>query len=151
MILPWVITLLMAVTLGVIVLTNRYATDAEKITGWAWLATVGPLALVTVLGRIYSRVALDVTDDAIVARFGFGWPTRRIAWSNVATVEKLYVHPMQWGGWGYRRSLLRKTTAAVMRSGEGLKFTFSDGRIFVVTVDNAEAGLTAIRKVLSGN
>ena len=147
--LPWVITLLMVGTLAVIAVSNPYATGDERIEGWAWLATVGPTALVVLFGFIYSRVAIEVTDDDIVVRFGFGWPTKRIAWANIASVEKLYVQPMKWGGWGYRRAPLRKATAAVMRAGEGLKFTFADGRIFVVTVDKAEAGLTAIRKVLS--
>jgi hypothetical protein len=53
------------------------------------------------------------------------------------------VDPMTWGGWGYRWVPTRHATAAVVRRVPGLRLDRTDGRVFVVTVDDADraAGL----------
>jgi hypothetical protein len=76
------------------------------------------------------------------------WPAKYISYDHVVSVRTLNVRPTEWGGWGYRWVPWRKATAAVMRAGEGLHFTFANGKQFVVTIDNADIALEAIRRAM---
>ena len=67
--------------------------------------------------------------------------------------ESPSAHEKRWGirkgGWGYRWVPWRRGSAAVMRAGSGFRFDFANGKVFVVTVDDADAGLEIIRGVLA--
>ncbi len=148
-VMPWLMTMFLVITLAIIVISNGYAEASERIEGWAWAAPVIALGTGIVLSHMFARVRVELTDDMAILRFGIGWPVQRISWDKVATVQVTDVRPAQWGGWGYRRNLRKKTTAAIMRAGEGLHFTFADGRSYIVTVDEADAALRVIRTILN--
>lgn len=148
-VLTWVIVAIFTAVFGAIVVANAVERDpAKRLTGAGW---IGP-AVVLIIGIIVavwsSRAAVEVHDDALLVRFGPGWPTHRIPWERVHSVDVIDVRPMQWGGWGFRVKPVRRTQALVLRAGPGLRINLDGERVFVVTVDDARRGLDAIRAVL---
>ncbi|MFF8289337.1 hypothetical protein ACF068_08960 [Streptomyces sp. NPDC016309] len=113
------------------------------------MAVVGCVAagLLVLFGTLaFVHVEITVDLHALDVRCGhLGLPRRRIPLDTVAGAEFIpSVTPCQWGGWGYRW-LPDKGTAVVVRRGEGLVLTLSDGRTFTVTVDDAETAVHVIR------
>ena len=143
------VSLGIAVLLAVIVFSNQYADPTEQLRGWAWLALVVPFGLAVLAAVVFTRLSVEVTDAEVRIAYGYGWPVQRIRWDRVASVQVINVRPTEWGGWGYRWVPWRKGTAAVMRAGSGFRFDFANGKVFVVTVDDADAGLEIIRGVLA--
>lgn len=148
-VLSWLLLSIFVITFGVIVLGNRYASPDEKLTGLAWIGPISVIVIGLLTSLFSSRVAVEVDEDELRVRFGFGWPVRHIHWSHVETVECVDVRPWQWGGWGYRVNLGKRSSAVVLRAGEGLRLTLTNRRTFVVTVDGAKRGLEVIRGILS--
>lgn len=148
-VLSWVLLSVFVFAFGATTVANIYASPDEKITGAAWLAPLAILVIGVVVALLSSRIAVEVDDDEMRVRFGFGWPVRRIQWAMVEKVEYVDVRPWQWGGWGYKVNLVKRSSAVVLRAGEGLKVTFSNGRTFIVTVDGAKRGLETIRAILA--
>ncbi len=116
----------------------------------AILAVVAPAPIAFVLLAMAPILLLfaeiTVTVDRRGLRVAFGplrWPVRRLPLASIAQAEAIDVRPMQWGGWGYRWAPGRAATGVVLRAGPGLKVTLTDGRAFVVTVDDPDyaAGL----------
>lgn len=109
----------------------------------------GLLILFGTLAFVHVRVRIDA--EALEVRCGHaGLPRRRILLAEVVAAEVVRgVTPCQWGGWGYRWRP-GKGTAVVVRRGEGLALRLGDGRIFTVTVDDAEAAARAVRRRLRG-
>ncbi|WP_329396589.1 hypothetical protein [Streptomyces melanogenes] len=122
-----------------------------------WTSGVAPL-LMSVIGCVaagllviygtlaFVHVAVKVNDDSLEVRCGhIGLPRRRISLDDVVGADFApRVTPRQWGGWGYRWRP-EKGTAVVVRRGEGLVLRLGDGRVFTVTVDDAEAAVRVIR------
>ncbi|MGY0056187.1 hypothetical protein ACWY4P_06470 [Streptomyces sp. LZ34] len=127
-----------------------------------WTSGVAPL-LMSVIGCLaagllmlfgtlaFVHVAVRVDEEALEVRCGhMGLPRRRIPLNDVVHADFApRVTPCQWGGWGYRWRP-EKGTAVIVRRGEGLVVRLGDGRIFTVTVDNAEAAVRVIRDRLRG-
>ncbi|CAM5364884.1 hypothetical protein SHIRM173S_10797 [Streptomyces hirsutus] len=123
----------------------------------AWSSGVAPLAMAVVgciaagllvlFGTLaFVHVALRVDEDHLEVRCGhIGVPRRRIPLSHVVGAEFVpHVTPRHWGGWGYRWRP-EKGTAVIVRRGEGIALSLWDGHTFTITVDDAEAAVTAIR------
>ena len=104
----------------------------------AWLLGVVVLAGVACL----SLSSIRVTADASGLSVSYGvlpWPKTNIAVDRIESASVIDVRPMEWGGWGYRGTLtLMRQAAVVLRAGPGIRVDLSDGRVFVVTVDNPE-------------
>ncbi|MET7934944.1 hypothetical protein [Streptomyces sp. NPDC005322] len=94
----------------------------------------------------FVHVAVRVDEECLEIRCGhMGLPRRRIPLSDVVHADVAQkVTPCQWGGWGYRWRP-EKGTAVVVRRGEGLVVRLGDGRVFTVTVDDAEVAARVIR------
>ncbi|MEU7318579.1 hypothetical protein [Streptomyces sp. NPDC007083] len=105
---------------------------------------VGLLVLFGTLAFVH--VEVKVENDTLEVRCGHaGVPRRRIHLRDVVHAEHApRVTPRHWGGWGYRWRP-EKGTAVVIRRGEGLVLRLGDGRLFTVTVDDAEAAVHHIR------
>ncbi|MFD3545361.1 hypothetical protein ACFWUW_07010 [Streptomyces sp. NPDC058655] len=133
------------------------ALGIELAVANSWTAGIVPL-LMSVVGCLavgllilfgtlaFVHVAVTVDAEALEVRCGhIGLPRRRIRLSDVASAEFLpRVTPHQWGGWGYRWRP-DKGTAVVVRRGEGLELRLGDGKLFTVTVDDAENAVRVIR------
>ncbi|MFK8909337.1 hypothetical protein [Streptomyces sp. YS-3] len=133
------------------------ALGVELAVDSTWTSGVAPL-LMSVIGCVaagllviygtlaFVHVAVKVEDDCLEVRCGhIGLPRRRISLAEVVDADFApRVTPRQWGGWGYRWRP-EKGTAVVVRRGEGLVLRLGDGRVFTVTVDDAEAAVRIIR------
>ena len=149
LVLTWVIVAIFTTVFGIMVIANAFERDpAKRLSGAGWLGPLLVLAIGFASALWSSRAAVEVHDDALLVRFGPGWPTRRIPWDRVHSVDVIDVRPMQWGGWGYRVLAARHAQALVLRAGPGLRLKLAGDRVFVVTVDDAKRGLEAIRAVL---
>jgi hypothetical protein len=129
---------------------------------WALPLTLGCLALAVVLARVNMLAgvgaaltslvglwftSIRMTVDRHGVRIAYGpmrWPVQRLPLAEIRQAAVLHVHPMAWGGWGYRGSLkVLRQAAVVLRGGEGVKLELSGDRTFVITIDGAReaAGL----------
>ncbi|MCB5166721.1 hypothetical protein LG634_17980 [Streptomyces bambusae] len=113
------------------------------------MSVVGCVAagLLVLYGTLaFVHVAVTVDDEVMEVRCGhIGVPRRRIRLSEVAAASfEPAVTPRQWGGWGYRWRP-EMGTAVVVRRGEGVVLRMGDGRLFTVTVDDAEAAVRVIQ------
>ncbi|MER7462210.1 hypothetical protein [Streptomyces sp. NPDC097981] len=133
------------------------ALGVELAVDWSWAAGITPL-LMSVIGCLavgllilygtlaFVHVTVTVDAEAVEVRCGYvGLPRRRIPLAAVASAEFLPRIPLQqWGGWGYRWRPDRGT-AVIVRRGEGLELRLGDGKLFTVTVDDAENAVRVIR------
>ncbi|MFG7944455.1 hypothetical protein [Streptomyces cacaoi] len=147
--------LLAALGAGCLALGIDLAVDA------AWSATVAPLVMAVVgcLGAgllilfgtlAFVHVEVKLHRDTLEIRCGHaGLPRRRIPLRDVVAADHApSVTPCHWGGWGYRWRP-EKGTAVIVRRGEGLVLRLGDGRVFTVTVDDAETAVRHIRSRLA--
>ena len=144
-----IVFLMVAVISAIVVFANRYAAPEEQLHGFAWLIPGIGFSIALIAAVLFTRLTVEVDDNEVRIVYGYGWPTQHIGWDRVASVQTIQVRPTEWGGWGYRWVPWKKGTAAVMRAGSGFRFDFSNGKVFVVTVDDADAGLEVIRGVLA--
>jgi len=134
---------------ALVLVANPTARPDKQLHGANWVFFFLILSATIAAVITFSGITAEVRRDAFVLRYGpWGWPVQRIDWQTVAKVQVITVRPTEWGGWGYRWVPWRNATAAVMRKGPGLRFDFGSGRVFVVTLDDAENALAAIRRVL---
>lgn len=110
----------------------------------AWVAVVS-LALVLVVGVVLTVFRVRVDGTGLTVTSAVGWPTVHIARSDIRLVQVVQVNPMaEYGGWGWRHSP-SGGHGIVMRSGEALRITRTDGRLFTVTVDDATTAAALLR------
>ncbi|MFI5618778.1 hypothetical protein [Streptomyces sp. NPDC051567] len=143
--------LLAAAGVACLVLGIEIAVDYAWTSGVLALlmAVVGCLAagLLILYGTLaFVHVAVRVDAEAVDVRCGhMGLPRRTIRMAEVTSAEFLpRITPQQWGGWGYRWRP-DKGTAVIVRRGEGLELRLGDGKLFTVTVDDAENAVRVIR------
>jgi hypothetical protein len=130
------------------------AVDPSYTNGLAPLvmSVVGCIAvgLLVLFGTIaFTHVRVSVDREGLEVRCGhMGVPRRRIPMDQVSGVHLApSVSPRHWGGWGYRWHP-EKGDAVVVRSGPALVVDLWSGRMFTVTVDDAEGAVLAIRDCL---
>ena len=145
----WGVTALVGVLTCVTLFANQFARPEKQMQPGEVPYFVGLMALVMLVVWSVSTLKVEVRADGFFITFGYlGWPKQKINWQNVAKVQAILVRPTEWGGWGYRWVPWKKATAAVLRKGEGLRFDFANGKVFVITIDGANEALEAIRSVL---
>lgn len=147
---------LMVAIFGVIamatVIANRYAAPEEQFTQTGAFIFGSIIAISFITAVFAFHITFVVTAEGCEISWGpFGIPRRKIAWSKVVQVEEILVRPTEWGGWGYRINPFKKSTAAILRKGPGLKFTFSNDRVFIITLDDPKAALEVIEKAIPHN
>ena len=77
------------------------------------------------------------------------WPRTQVPLERIVAAEAIDVSPMKHGGWGYRGSLkLFGMAAVVLRKGEGIRLELDNGKLFVVTVDDADTGAGVLNDLL---
>lgn len=137
------------------------ALGIELAVDMAWSGGLVPLVM-SVVGCVaagllilfgtlaFVQVEVKVDGDHLEVRCGHaGLPRRRIALRDVVEADHApALTPRHWGGWGYRWRP-EMGTAVIVRRGEGLVLRLGDGRVFTVTVDDAEAAVRHIRSRLT--
>lgn len=104
-----------------------------------------PALLVLVLAMaalVLTSAVLVVTVDArgLRARSAVGWPRFGVPLDEITGVDVVQVRPLrQYGGWGFRLTLDGQI-GYVVRRGEAIEVMRTNGRTFVVTVDDAATG-----------
>jgi hypothetical protein len=148
--------MLMVAIFGVIamltVVADYFAEPTEKFTKTGLVVYSSILIGALVVSLFAFQIKFEVSESGVEISWGpFRFPKRKIAWANVVSVEVIQVRPTEWGGWGYRINPLRKSTAAILRKGPGLKFELSKNRVFVITINEPEVALKAIEKAMPHN
>lgn len=132
---------------GLIVLLSAVAL-LVVVTALTWSLAPDPLAQVVTVGAtlfvgaaVGTNVVFHVRVDAtgLTVTSAAGWPRVHVPLSDVAEAARVSVEPMgEFGGWGMRWAAGR--FGVVLRRGEGIQVRRRSGKIFVVTVDDAEVG-----------
>jgi len=134
------IVVVLAATVGSF--AAELAAGAPLMGAWISLAAL-ILVTVSILCALVFRVRVD--EDGLEVRAAAGWPRIRIARDDIRSVEVVHVSPMgEYGGWGWRYGI-GSGWAVVMRTGEAIRVTRRNGKVFTVTVDDAETGAALLR------
>lgn len=134
---------MLGITAGIVALA--LGTVALGLTGsqawWIMLATT-LLLLVLACATFVFRVRVD--RAGLTVRSSIGVPKFRIPLDDIAEARVTTVHPTaEFGGWGIRIGLDGRF-GIVLHSGEALQVTRRDGRVFVVTVDDAATAVALL-------
>lgn len=140
------------------------STSSRLFQGLAFgLAVFGAIALFTlpspggVITLLAALLVADVastnvllTRDGVRVSGAFSWPRVKIDIERISGADAIDVHPMQWGGWGYRGSLTFMRRAAwITHAGRGLHLVLRDGKQFVVTIDDADEAAAVVNGLLT--
>jgi hypothetical protein len=133
----------------VMIVGQVVATGANVLIGvlasrWEFVIAAGAMICVWLL---LDRVSVTVGPFGMRASMGLlGFPRLSIPIDQIAQVSTLDIKPTRWGGWGYRGSLRAfKRAAMIVRAGEGIRIDLNDGRLFIVTVDDATTGAAVLQ------
>ena len=109
--------------------------------GWWVMALVALLVLALLPATSRFRVRID--DSGLEARSAIGWPIIRVPARDIEQVSATEINPLgEFGGWGIR--LIPGRLGIVLRTGPGIVVTRTGGRIFGITVDDAETGASVL-------
>jgi len=73
--------------LGLVVFVGAVVEDYQSSTA-SDLVILAVMSVAFIVGVVFSRLSVVVTDDRIVARFLFGWPRREIKIADVVAVRR---------------------------------------------------------------
>jgi hypothetical protein len=119
--------------------------DAPGSALWPGVLCLAAGALIIVAGVAFGRLGLVLDATGVHLSFGpWRWPRRDVPWSAVRSADVADVRWLPWGGWGLRWRP-GHGTAALLRQGPGVEFGLANGRVLVVTIDDAEAAVDAAR------
>lgn len=138
---------LIAIGLGVLVaaggavlaatLAGQDASGDTQVVMWV-LAGLAILLLALALMFLAYRVTVDASG--LTVRGVLGWPVFRVPLTDLSEVRVTDVSPLaDFGGWGVRWDGAGRF-GIVVRRGEAIEIVRMNGKIFVVTVDDAERG-----------
>jgi hypothetical protein len=109
--------------------------------GWI-VAAVALLLVVVVSTSLTFRVRASAAGLRV--RSAAGWPKTDIPAAEIASARAVQVNPFaEFGGWGYRFGMDGRR-GFVLRTGEAIEVTRTDGRVFVVTVDDAATAASVL-------
>lgn len=133
-----VLALLLSVQVGVTLILL-----VTGVPAWGIAAAITVFVAVAVASSLTFRVRIGI--GGLRVRSLLGWPGVALPLDRIAGVEVVQVSPMaEFGGWGWRFGLDGRR-GAVLRAGEALQVTATDGRVYVATVDGADDAAAALR------
>lgn len=136
---PGVIVLVSAVLL--LIATTVWVFAMDGAMGWI-LAAVTVLLVALIASTLVFRVRVNA--DGLRVRSIAGWPRWNIPASQIADARVVQVDPMgEFGGWGVRIAVDGRR-GIVLRTGEGLQVTRRDGRVLVITIDDARTAAAVL-------
>lgn len=108
------------------------------IAVWWLLAIIALVVLLVALSTMVFRVRVDARGLRAASMLGF--PRVRIPLDDIASVQVAHITPFaEFGGWGFRVTPDGQV-GIVMRTGDGIRVTRTNGRTFSVTVADAVTG-----------
>jgi hypothetical protein len=97
-----------------------------------------PIGLILPIGLALFDFTVRVDPAGLTVRSILGWPRTAIPATEVVEATATYIDPFRdFGGWGWRVGR-KGRTGVVLRRGRALLVEQTDGRSFVVTVDDAD-------------
>lgn len=109
--------------------------------GWITAAIALVLVVLVATGLAFR---VRASASGLRVRSTAGWPRLEIPATEIASVRAVQVDPFaEFGGWGYRIGVDGRR-GFVLRSGDALEVTRTDGRVFVVTVDDASTAASVL-------
>lgn len=110
----------------------------------AWVIG-GSTLLLGVLVTVMTVFRVRVDGSGLSVRSAVGWPRVHVPIDEIATVEVVHVSPLgDFGGWGWRFNP-GYGQGIVMRTGEALRVTRTNGKKLTVTVDDAATAAALLR------
>jgi hypothetical protein len=113
----------------------------------------GPSAVVIASGAVVLVLVLFVSTltfrvrasaSGLSVRSLTGWPRVEIPTQDIRSVRSMHLDPFaEFGGWGLRHAVDGRY-GVVLRAGDALEVTRSNGRVFVVTVDDAATAASVL-------
>jgi hypothetical protein len=100
-----------------------------------------------------SKIRVVVNGQRLMVRYGrLGWVRQRIDLRRVLGASAFDLVPMARGGWGYRGSLwIFGRASVVVRRGPALRLELENGRVFSITVEDANTAADLINGLLVQN
>lgn len=109
--------------------------------GWI-IAVVTLLVVLLICATLVFHVR--ISSAGLRVRSIAGWPRWNIRAEQITAVKALHVNPMgEFGGWGLRIAVDGRM-GVVLRTGEGIQITRKNGRVFVVTIDDARTAASVL-------
>lgn len=108
-----------------------------------WFAVgVGVLMILMLLATSVFHVRADA--GGLHVRSALGWPRYEVPVGDMVAVRAVAVNPVaEFGGWGLRWGADGRF-GIVLRTGEGIEIVRRNGRIFVVTLDDARTAAAVL-------
>lgn len=140
---------LLVMVLTVLVLLGSTILLAAAAGAPAWWGMSLVLALVVGLFACTTWFWVRVDADGLEVRSIVGWPVFRVPSNDIVEVSAARINPFaELGGWGLRIAPGRFGIAP--RSGEGLVVRRRSGRLFIVTVDDADTAAALLATIAEG-
>ncbi len=127
----WVLLVAIAASLGI-------ATATGSLNGGFVAVALPVYLLVGIVVAVFARLTVTVTDGRVTAAFGWGWPARTIALTEVRGVNP--VRNSWWYGWGLR--WIPHGTMYNVWGREAVELELAEGRVFRIGTDDVD-GLRA--------
>jgi hypothetical protein len=134
---------IIALTLSVLVLiaTTVFTLAVSGDGGWI-LALVTLVLVILIATTLVFRVRISA--QGLQVRSVLGWPRWIVGAEDVAEARAVQVDPMaEFGGWGLRIAADGRR-GVVLRTGEALQVTRTNGRVLVVTLDDARTAAAVL-------
>lgn len=136
------IVVLSAALVLLIVSTLIMAILGAPLPAVLMMAGVTLLMVLAIAMATAFHVRVDETGLSVTSVFGF--PRIHIPLEDVDRVSAVQVSPMgEFGGWGLRWAI-GGGFGVVLRTGEGIRVQRRSGKVFTVTVDDAETGAAVL-------
>ncbi len=116
--------------------------------GFVWFPVI---VLVFIAALVATNTWWRVSADrrGLLVRGVLGWPRKLIVLDDIRSVQVVDVHPSRdYGGWGWRWGGNGRS-GIILRAGEAIEVTQSNGKRFVVTVDDAGTGAGVLSALLA--
>ena len=109
------------------------------------------IALIICLSLLNIKLITKVRYDGLYTRF-FPFPGSKIPLADLVSYKAITYSPIKdYGGWGYRVSLLKKTKAYNVSGNEGVKLEYSNGKHILIGSQKAKKLEKAIKELLDNN
>lgn len=116
--------------------------------GWTTALTTVVVAVLVISTSVFR---VRISEQGLRVRSLVGFPTFTVPASEVRAARVTEVNPMaEFGGWGIRKGLDGRS-GVVLRAGKALEVARTDGRVFVVTVDDAETAAAVLAAAAPGD
>ncbi|MDN3444627.1 DUF1648 domain-containing protein [Microbacterium sp. APC 3901] len=129
--------------IGVLVTTTMSALLLARGIAGGWITAAVTLLLVILVSTSLT-FRVRASTAGLRVRSAAGWPRLEIPAAQIASTRAVRIDPFaEFGGWGYRFGTDGRR-GFVLRAGDALEVTRTDGRVFVVTVDDAATAASVL-------